>query len=67
MHNCIRILLLSAYQSNKDTEQLDHIRISDRVESSEQRVRDSDASRSHDGMRVVDLDDHRKSGTYEQS
>ena len=42
----------STYQANKYTKELDDIRVSDRIESSNQSIEDSNASGDYDGDRL---------------
>jgi len=51
------------YQSEEDAEELNDVGVSDRVETSEQRVRDGDERRHDDRGVVVHLDDHRQRRT----
>ena len=48
-------------QSEEDTEELDEVRVGDRIETSDERVGDGDERRDDDGRRVVHLDDNRQS------
>ena len=53
-----------AHQSEEDAEELNDVRVCDRVEASEQGVPDGDTGGHDDRERVVDLYDHRQSRAY---
>ena len=55
-----------AHQTNKDTSKLNNIRISNRVETSDPGVHDSDQGTQDDGCINLHVDDYGQSGTCEK-